>query len=690
MSTIRYYPGEPKEYTFRQIIDSLNRSTGGSDYVDGADYNLLPDTGIDITTQLQTALRAANTAGKLLLVEPGEYIYTTNFEVKQSLNAFGMVCLGGEAHFKFTGANLNSVSISVTRPDGSPAGSYVRGFKLHGCKFTQPNRADTGLKNDAPEGGSALRLTYVENVNITHCKFEHLYGSAMVLRHVRNVWLARNKISDIFKDGFHITGESSNIWRVENEVEAGGDDAFPIVGYTNLTEKPRYIYDIDNRVRGVRFARAFAYVGCSHVFNSGSYVDGKMPSYIPQQFGPDASLYLLNTCCALYIAAETFGATPSEKTYGNEFIKVVGFQAENIAPGVSTTGVLTTGYEAITVFGSNAANEDLDIQANIRNLGGRGFVCSGAYETRRIKLDLVVENNRDPLGLASLTGTPNTITNRNAAEFQRARDVDLKLRCKNIAAGAVFGDANCAGYFKADVTFQDVNQFTGANWQVVRVESTALLGADVRLTNTAAMPTTGAGSCLYGLVDIFGSAGHRKVFLMGENTPCGGVGGFGQRQLTSGASGTKTLPASPATYINVSEGTEGVVQVPVSNAMNISAVSLLRGLHLVPVTSVTGTTVVIAGDFTDRYTTSTANCAFVDSRGFVLASAQTPTNSAYASRSTTLTFASVPAETAYVVQLQTPVAQTGRANAPQMIARGSGLTMTYSGGVDVKVFRSEV
>lgn len=649
--------------------------------VSASEFGLFPDGETDQSSLIEYALNQANSRGKWLVVAPGSYVYSRAINVNTSLNRVGLVCLAGEAHFKFVGSNLNDASISVTRPGGSGAGTYVAGFKLHGIKFSQPNRADTGLRNDAQEGGSALRLTYVEKVEITHCRFEHLYGSAMVLRHVRDVMIAYNVIRDIFKDGFHITGESSNIWRCFNVVDAGGDDAFPVVGYTNLTEKPRYIYDIGNRVRGVRYARAFAYVGCSDVVNDDNYVDGLIPDDIPQKLSPLGEA--LNTRSGLYIAAEVFGATPSEKTYGNERITVTGLRITNTAP--SGVAGQTTGYDSITIYSQNASNEDISIQGSVRNIAGRGVIVAGAQTTRRLKLDLSVEENRDPLGLAGTAGNYAAP----AVEFQRTRDIDVTLRVKNIGNGAVYTDLNCAGTFKANVSFDSVNMNTGNSWSVIQGDQSVFYDADIRVESAGTVPVSGAGSVLYSVVTMPNNC-RRKLTITGNNLPSAGVGGWNQRQLTSGASGTKTLPTSPATYINVSDVTEGVMQVPVSNAMNVSAVSLVRAIHLLPVDSLTGTTAVVRGDVQDRYTTSTATVAFIDSRGFVLSSAQTPTNVAYASRNTTLTFASVPAETAFIAQLQTQVAQTGRANAPQMLPKGLGMTITYSGSVDLKVFQSEV
>lgn len=659
-----------------------------SAYVDATAYGVRPNTGVDLSDAIETAWNAAHAAGKCLLLQPGAYVYTRPMTVNASLLATGLVCLTGIAHMQCYAANLSNVVIDIGRPAGSAAGTYVAGFVMQNIKFSQPNRADTGLRNDAPEQAVTLRMTYVDNIDIRGCRFEHLYGSAMIGRSVKNAFVIGNVIRDIFKDGFHFTGESSNIYRCYNLVEGGGDDAFPIVGYTNLTEKPRFIFDIGNRVRGVRFARAFAYVGCSDVVQDGCYIDGKMPSDIPQQFGPDASLYLLNTRCAQYIAAETFGATPAEKTYGNERIRITNFEATNLAPGVSSTGTLSTGYEAITIFGSNAANEDISIEGTIKDFAGRGFVCSGANETRRLKLDLVVENNRDPNGLASLTATPNTV-NRNAVEFQRARDIDVRLRCKNIGKGAIYADLNCTGKFKAVVSIDSVNMWTGENWAAIRGENSVFSDIDVDLTVTSALPLTGAGSVLYGLVSISGNC-PRRVNISGQNAVGGGLGGWPARQLTNGASGDKTLPASPATYVNVNDVPELVAQKSVSNAANISAAALNRAGNIAQAQGVTGTTVTLLGDWSDRYTTAVTTVACIDARGFVLSSGLTPSAVSYSSgtRLTTVTLSAVPADTVYVAIMGTEVVQTGRANAVQRLEKGMALKMTYSGGVDVVAYQA--
>ena len=66
-----------------------------SNYIDGRKFGLIPDTGRDLTQNLQDALTAGRIDGRPVRVMPGKYIYSNLINNCGG----GLVCTQGEAWF---------------------------------------------------------------------------------------------------------------------------------------------------------------------------------------------------------------------------------------------------------------------------------------------------------------------------------------------------------------------------------------------------------------------------------------------------------------------------------------------------------------------------------------------------------------------------------------------------------------
>ncbi|WP_414016618.1 hypothetical protein, partial [Burkholderia cepacia] len=63
-------------------------------------------------------------------------------------------------------------------------------------------------------------------------------SQAIMMRACVNGKVFGNTVLNVWHDGFHVTGASSDITIINNEVINGGDDAFAIVGYQNDRARP--------------------------------------------------------------------------------------------------------------------------------------------------------------------------------------------------------------------------------------------------------------------------------------------------------------------------------------------------------------------------------------------------------------------------------------------------------------------
>lgn len=502
------------------------------------------------------------------------------------------------------------------------------------------------MTNGAIETNHFIRVTKARNVKIWGNTFKHNQGGCVLFRDVEDSSIIGNDAEDVWKDAFHITDSSRNIIRAHNIVKGGGDDAFPVVGYVTKGTYPVGIQDIGNRVYGVRKARGFAYVGCRDVVNIGCFVDGRTPSYIPQQSDVAGGRY--NTACALYIAAES-------SCYGNENIRVQGFVGEYLASGIDSAGTATSTLQAIHIVASNGASypiKNVQVQATLRGLGNRGLFCVGNGYLQDVDADITVEDNTDPLGLLSLTSTPGT-GNQNAAEFQNTRNVKLKLRANKIGKGAVYIDANCSGTYDLDVSVGDLSQTTATQTPIQLASASKIDVMDIKLNFETTPAASGVGS-INRIIDNGTNQGIvRSVKVTGVNHATAAA-----NVLSGWPTRTVTLGSSPSQVVNYT----GRPMLFYSRLGTVSAISRAgvrgRAVAKAVVTGASGT-VQVDGDFTDIYAAATV-ATFYNGRGVKVATG-TVASSAVSGGVTTVTFDATGVSASFGVGMQMAVASTPKA-----------------------------
>lgn len=645
------------------ISDNMrNLLSKNSGYIDGSKFGLVPDTGQDLTANLQLALTAARLENKPVLVLRGEYIYSGLIN-----NAGGgLVCLNGTAVFDNQDPTYTNCRIDFASLDSS----YLDGITIQGVKFTCSTRPDSGLSNGATEVSTFVRVTKARNVKIWGNQFKHGFGGCVLFRDVEDSSIIGNIAEDIWKDAFHLTDSCKNITRAHNLVRGAGDDAFPVVGYVSKGTYPVGIQDICNRVYGVRKARAFAYVGCRDVVNIGCFVDGKIPSDTPQQSDPAGGKY--NTSCALYIAAES-----AFNSFGNENIKVQGFVAENIGSGIDSVGAATSTLQAIHVVAGNGASypiKNIQIQATLRNIASRGLFCVGNGYLQNVEADIIVEDNTDPLGLLSLTSTPG-LGNQNAVEFQNTRNVKLKLQANKIGKGAVYIDANCSGIYDLDVSVGAISQTTAAQSPIQIASSSKIDLVDFKLNFETTPAASGLGS-INRIIDNGTNQG-----IVKSTTVTGVDHAVAAANVLSGwPTRTVTLGTSPSQVLNYT-GRPLAFYSRLGTVSAISRASVRGRATAKAVTTGASGTVQIEGDFTDIYTASTV-VTFFNARGVKFATGIVA-SSALSGGVTTVTFDATGVNASFAVGMQLGVVSTmktinGRTNGVINLPPETVIEVTYS------------
>ncbi len=620
------------------VVDFAKVRTTFTDTIDGQEFGLIPDTGADLTEQLQSALTAARLASKPVELLPGKYIYTD----KISYAGGGLVSSKGEAWLD----NQDPTYLNVVIDFQSTDSSYLDGITVQGVKFTCSTRPDSGLSNGASETNHFIRVTKARNVKVWGNKFKHNNGGCVLFRDVEDSSIIGNDAEDVWKDAFHITDSSRNVLRAYNIVKGGGDDAFAVVGYVAKGTYPVGVQDIGNRVFGVRKARGFAYVGCRDVENIGCYVDGRIPSYIPQQSDVSGGKY--NTSCGLYILAES-------GFYGCENIKVRGFVGENLGSGIDSGGSATSTLQQIHIGASNGASyplKNIKVEATLRNGASRGMIVIGNGYVQDVEADITVEDNTDPLGLLSLTSTPGT-GNQNAVEFQNTRNVKLKLRANKIGKGAVFLDANCSGQYDLDVSVGSVSMTTAGQSPIQIASATKIEQLDIKLNFETTPTASGLGS-INRIIDNGTNQGViRSVKVTGVDHATAAA-----NVLSGWPTRTITLGTSPSTVIN----NAGRPLLFYSRLGTVSAISRAGARARVVAKAVTtgaNGTVQCDGDFTDVYTAATV-VTFFNGKGVQIATG-TVASSAASGGVTTVTFDATGVNASFAIGMQMAVVSTMRA-----------------------------
>lgn len=575
----------------------VDASVGGGkekSYIDARDYGVLPDVGTiaEVRNRLEVALNAAAAAGKPLLLQPGNYAYSGRINVT---GAGGIVCLTGKAKLI---ASHPTYAENLIYFSGPSAANPAVGFRMRNIVFDNATMPNSGLTNGASEYAGFINLTFIRDILVQHCEVIKNFGGFLLLRTCFDAMITDNVCRDMFKDVFHTTGASRNIWRLRNRVYNCGDDAFATVGYLSHGDRPEFIYDFDNFVYGCRRGRAFAYVGAAHV-RGRNFADGRTVN--PYQAVTPNGHYARGSC-ALYIASESsFG------TYGCEDVDVH-IDARYCGPTVVTPGggsvsnalEPTNSLSVVRIAEAGTTDslklKDIRVRGTIEQSPRINVHVTGC---ENLDLDMNVVDNTDAEGWVGTAGAYAA----QAAEFQGLRgksqvNLDVKT-CNHIPV--VFGGTS-RGNLDARIKINDVLKTqihdavffaSGSNFD--------RLGVNVDLDWD--IP---AGR-LDRFVDIQCTFGELNVSYEGK-----GSAANVNSLITGGSSSSTPLTGSPQLVSNTSDD-DWTVQVRGGAVTSIEQARIL--VHNArPVSSVSGNVLTIAGDMSTHFLT-TRHCVFLGGHG---------------------------------------------------------------------------
>ncbi|NTZ81661.1 right-handed parallel beta-helix repeat-containing protein [Burkholderia metallica] len=240
-------------------------------------FGVMGDGITDDTAALQVALNA----GIPLYFPPGTYLYSNTLTATSSI----------------IGAGWNSI-LQCTTSQGQNASIYwtnASSFKIQNLQFFSKNAA--GYYNN--ENAGPVNLKNCNLFEISGCQINNAASQAVMMRACINGKVFGNTLVNLWHDGFHVTGASSDITITNNEVINGGDDAFAVVGYQQDGVRPCRITISNNRVDKTKYARGIAIVGAQEITVAGNQI------YNAQ-------------CAGIYVASEAIYAT-----YGNANVKII-------------------------------------------------------------------------------------------------------------------------------------------------------------------------------------------------------------------------------------------------------------------------------------------------------------------------------------------------------------------------------
>jgi hypothetical protein len=668
--------------------------------ISGASFGLVPNTGRNMRGPLMAALRAARTAGKPVLLQPGEYRYSGGIMQGNSTDGWfggGLVCFDGRARMVCDDPDYaGKVLLDLFSPNNGRA----RGLWLQGVDFYHAQRPDSGLSNDATENAVFVRITNFDDIWVWGNSFSHNYGGGCLIRSCRGGLVAFNEFDDVWKDNLHITGSCDDITVAYNHSYGAGDDAFAIVGVaagvpTESMGQPSNIRVIKNRAYGVRRARGFAVVGARDVTLEHNYVNGTLPDWIPQKQSSTGEVY--NTACALIIASEDHAG--DAHTYGNENIRVIGHEAENISPGRwaagatgGTPGNAVSTLSAITINNAMDKSKNISVQASVRNSWGKILIASGGYATEDLTLDITAQDNSG--NNVSINGQTYTQTSGSTAiDLQNVTNMDVRLRCDDLAANAISLNSACRGRFKFFGSIGKVNQLS-FNTNLVSVDTSVLEFADVELDFREIPGAQNSQGSIGNLVRLNGGAYSRDIRITGVQSSAWNNGSpFTGLDSRSGATPSSAVGEMSLRFVNVGTRrqflhyTGGTVS---GNAIKYAAIGLSQ------VVAISGSTITLRGNVADRYPTG-ATLYWANSMGQLRAkedktftNGQSLTMTTHASTAasvnsdgnTVITLTAAPptdlALGMWVLQLSTNSTDTGKAWPMHTIEPGQVVVQTFS------------
>lgn len=386
-----------------------------------AAFGIVSSTTLDQTTLINAAAAKAVLGGFSLYWPPGVYIYSNN--LLTSVSWIG------------AGAELVELRKNTTLGAGAPVQIQAGNVKIFGITFNSPNTPSNAI-NNAVFGDTCLIAQSLSNIRVDSCIFRKQFGTCVFFQSISTGRIINNAIYTCYKDGFHITGLSTDIERINNVVEDGGDDAFPVPGYASgnpVLGQPTGILDANNVVRGVKFGSAFKYVGAVDVSNVGCKVDGN----IPASYGRANTLM---SCCAMNIGVDT-GAS----TFGCEEIQVTGFQAINVGRGSAPFSNVLNAIEILGGTGQTVRNIRFT-GGGVKNCASAGFRAAGAVTggIDNLVLDgFSINNTTDPNGYVGTAGTAQF----NGITLARVNNFSFKGTLADTGSNGISWDNTCTGEF---------------------------------------------------------------------------------------------------------------------------------------------------------------------------------------------------------------------------------------------------
>lgn len=219
--------------------------------------NLVVDYGADPTGSADstTAINAWAAAGGNLYCPPGTYLHNGATRPK--------ITVDGTFMWGVPGASIITSSILY---DGTPAkdidlfviGNWATGAETTNITVQGMTFKFTGLFPNRG-GGACLRVSRVNNLRISNCRFQ--YGSyGLHINRAHRFWILDNEIRDTKGDGLQCnngwSGDNASMtiqdgWIVGNKMITTGDDAIAVGGVQDggvFRSQPTNVHVLDNNI----------------------------------------------------------------------------------------------------------------------------------------------------------------------------------------------------------------------------------------------------------------------------------------------------------------------------------------------------------------------------------------------------------------------------------------------------------
>lgn len=378
------------------------------DVISAKEFGVRP--GPDITANLQAAINAAIAAGKTLELPAGTLDYSGLIT-----GGCSMIGQGAETNLRHIGAGGQNSRINIV--------SASR-LMIAGLRMSTANQAGAFTT----EAEISLRFTSCTDMMIAWLWFEQVAGAAL-FRSCVGVQANQISLRNLFKDGLHTTGGSTDVNITNVVCTDGGDDVVPVVSYQSDAAPCSRVNISNIVVNGTKAARGVAVVGGEDISISNVVVNN---SY----------------AAGLYIASEVSYSTRAAKRINANSIKLIGC-------GKSTPGT----HAGLTLTGSSGIRNDAITLRDIY-IGGAEWRGLNANYTDNIRIDgLLIEDNAGGSG----------------AEFANCANPELRrVDLRRTQSHGMYFANSCTGRILIDgCDLTDINTSAGASNDGVQIQSGA-------------------------------------------------------------------------------------------------------------------------------------------------------------------------------------------------------------------------